>query len=122
MCVSLLVSMATVGTFLCDQTLGDCENLKEFLGSSQVTYPKINDESYCDSLLLNFSDTVSCCQYYDEIPQFEFGPKNNPPFLYHTLILDHSKKILKIFMKLFATFHLSRILFVFLKLAFKLPP
>ena len=59
-------------TFLCDQSLGDCENFREFLGSSQVAYPK-NDESYCDSFLLNFSDTVSCCQYYDEIPQFQYG-------------------------------------------------
>ena len=96
LCISLLVSITTDGTFLCDQTLGDCENLREFLGSSKVAYPK-NDESYCDSLLLNFSDTVSCCQYYDETPQFEYGPKNNPPFSDYTSILDHSKKILNFY-------------------------
>ena len=88
--------MTTDGTFLCDQTLGDCENLREFSGSSQVAYPK-NDESYCDSLLLNFSYTVSCCQYYDEITQFEYGPKNNPPFFILHMNIRSLQKIFENF-------------------------
>ena len=79
----------------CDKPLEDCENLLEFLGSSQVA-DSTNDTNYCDSLINACSNSVSRCKYFDLIPKFE--TKNNCSlFLLHVNIRSLQKNFDKLF-------------------------
>ena len=51
----------------CDEPLEDCENLLEFLGSSQVADPT-DDTGCCDSFINACSNLVFRCKYFDLFP------------------------------------------------------
>ena len=79
----------------CYKSLEDCENLLDFLSSSQAA-DSTNEASYCDSLINACSNSVASCKYYDLIPKF-ITKNNRSLFLLHVNIRLLQKNFDKLF-------------------------